>query len=115
MNNIDDFANHCRSMWFTAGSEQSKDLSFKDLFVMSTGLGGETGEVLECLKKCVRDEGVVEFDPVKLAKELGDAMYYWCMVCNYFGFLPSDILALNIHKNEDRAARGVEHGSGDDR
>lgn len=115
MTNIDDYAEWAMSTWSSKG-KTSQDLTFEDLFVMSTGLPGEVGEALEKLKKGVRDVHVGHvFDLEGFKKEMGDAIYYWTMLLNYFDVSPSEVLDMNKQKSEDRKARGVEHGSGDDR
>ncbi len=77
--------------------------SFKDLFVMSVGLGGETGEVLELLKKKVRDG---KHDQVALAKELGDVLYYLTRIADYHGMTLEEIMQINMDKLEKRRVGG---------
>jgi|SRR6185312_7386231 NTP pyrophosphatase (non-canonical NTP hydrolase) len=118
MTNIDDYADYAMSSWSSSKPvSKPEDLTDKDLYVMSLGFPGEVGEACEKLKKRVRDEGIpgCEFDKKAFMKEMGDAIYYWAMLLNYFGVKPSDVLAMNIEKSTDRRIRGVEHGSGDDR
>jgi NTP pyrophosphatase (non-canonical NTP hydrolase) len=79
---------------------------------MSLGLPEEVGEVLSVLKRRIRDDN---FDQDKMKKELGDVIHYWSMMCNYFGYKPSDIIDINIAKINDRRSRGALRGSGDDR
>ena len=79
---------------------------------MALGLAGETGEVMEILKKRVRDNF---FDKEALKKELGDVIHYWCRICSAFELLPSDVIQTNIDKITDRKARGVMRGSGNNR
>lgn len=50
-----------------------------------------------------------------MKKELGDVVHYWSMMCNYFGYKPSEILDMNIEKINDRRERGTLRGSGDNR
>lgn len=75
-------------------------------------LSSRCGEVLEQLKKRVRDD---TFDPDKFALAMGRLAQAWCAMANRFGLRPSDLLRANIDKVEDRAARGVLRGSGDNR
>lgn len=103
---IEDYAKWTRKMWL------SKDLKEKDLTIMTIGLGEEAGEVLGLLKKRVRDGNL---DLNNLKKELGDVIYYWAMLCNYFKISPVEVLATNMFKIEDRHRRGTLRGSGDDR
>lgn len=95
-----------RTMW------HSESLEERDLTIMSLGLAGETGEVIELLKKRVRDGNL---DLKNLTKELGDVLYYWSMLCNAFGISPTNVIDVNMDKLTSRHQRGTLHGSGDDR
>ncbi len=81
------------------------------------GLAGETGEVVETIKKLERnDGGVVSANTKeKLTKELGDVLWYVSQIATEFGLSLSEIAVENISKLEDRKARGVLHSSGDNR
>lgn len=95
-----------------SGSGRVEALSYCGL-----GLGGETGEVLEHLKKIVRDNDGVITDERRDAvfKELGDVIWYLGRLCTEFGFTFSDVAEANIAKLLDRLERNVIHGSGDNR
>jgi len=84
----------------------------RSLFVMSTGMAGETGETLEHIKKFVRDGHI---DLNKLQKELGDALYYLTRIALKFGLTLEGIMDCNHVKVTDRRSRGMIKGSGDDR
>ena len=94
------------------GNSHSNVLGLSDLFVMTAGLGGETGEVLEKLKKYVRDG---EYDRNLFAKELGDVLFYLTAIALRFEFTLEEIMQINVAKLTDRDARGVMRGSGDNR
>jgi NTP pyrophosphatase (non-canonical NTP hydrolase) len=106
---IDGYSAWAKKMWFSTGG---KDPAERDITIASLGLAGEVGEVMELLKKRVRDG---TFDEVNLKKELGDVIFYWARLCEMFGLTPSEVLQANIEKNESRKARGTQRGSGDDR
>ena len=106
---LDEYGAWTEKMWFASGSLEFGE---KDITVCSLGLAGETGEVMEILKKRVRDDF---FDKKHLVKELGDVLYYWARICKAFDILPSEVMALNVIKVEDRKERNVMSGSGDDR
>ncbi len=107
-----------RPVRFTATQgETVEELNFsfddlRSLYIMSTGLPGETGEVLEHLKKLIRDGNI---DLNALTKELGDALYYLTRIAGQFKISMSDVMAVNCVKVTDRRARGMIKGSGDDR
>jgi len=81
------------------------------------GLGGETGEVLETIKKIFRDgDGEInEETRKKLEKELGDVLWYLSNLTTELGLSLDEIAKGNLEKLASRKERGVLHGSGDDR
>jgi NTP pyrophosphatase (non-canonical NTP hydrolase) len=81
------------------------------------GLVGETGEIAEKFKKIYRDNnGQLSAEQVKdMQKELGDVLWYVNALCCYLGINLEDVAEANLHKVLDRKARGVTHGSGDNR
>lgn len=109
MKDIDQYGQYTVDRWFSA--DDNKD-PMRSLFIMTVGLGGETGEVLEKIKKFVRD-GTWDRDLV--IKELGDVAFYWARICRHFDIQPSEVLQANIDKLEGRRARGTMRGSGDTR
>lgn len=106
---LSEYATWAQEKWFGLGPDGFGD---RDITIMSLGLAGETGEVLEVLKKGIRDGNL---DMTNLKKELGDVLYYWTMICTTFGFTPEEVMQGNISKLEDRSKRNVMSGSGDDR
>lgn len=73
---------------------------------MTVGLAGETGEVMEILKKKVRD-GSFYFDEEEkehLVEELGDVLYYLTMICNRHEIRLSDVIDANVDKLNKRYA-----------
>lgn len=81
------------------------------------GLGGETGEVLEKIKKLFRDmNGAVtpEFREM-LKKELGDICWYMTRICTDVNINLEDVFITNQTKLLDRKVRGTLHGDGDNR
>ena len=81
------------------------------------GLGGEAGEVLEKFKKIIRDKnGVIDDDDaVKIAKELGDVLWYLARVCDVLEIEMDDVALLNIEKMKHRRDKNKIKGSGDER
>lgn len=114
MKDIDAYSAWAETKWFSAACDHGDDeyKFLRNLFIMSMGLGGETGEVLEYLKKYIRDGTL---DEKHLILELGDVMNYITAICRCFNILPSTVLAANVEKLESRLARGKQRGSGDDR
>lgn len=72
--------------------------------VAALGLAGETGEVLEHLKKHYRD-GKHPGNALKL--ELGDVLHYLTVIAGSYGWTLDQLAAANIEKLRVRdAARG---------
>lgn len=76
--------------------------ALRQLYIMATGLAGETGEVMEHLKKYVRDG---KLDRDALALELGDVLYYLVRIGAEFGFSLDEIQRRNVEKLMARRAR----------
>ena len=81
------------------------------------GLANEAGEVAGKVKKIVRDRRghISDADRDALALELGDVLWYLSEMCTRLGIRLEDVAARNIAKLDDRAARGVLSGDGDQR
>lgn len=81
------------------------------------GIGGETGELFENIKKHFRDDyGKMTKDRFnKIKKEMGDMLWYQARLADYFGIEFNEIARDNISKLLDRKKRKVIHGDGDDR
>ncbi|MBR5102226.1 MAG: nucleoside triphosphate pyrophosphohydrolase family protein [Muribaculaceae bacterium] len=81
------------------------------------GLAGETGEVVDKIKKVIRDRNG-EFDDesrLAIAHELGDVLWYIAAIAGDLGFDFDDIARMNVEKVLSRKARGTTHGQGDNR
>jgi NTP pyrophosphatase (non-canonical NTP hydrolase) len=90
------------------------------------GLAGEAGEVVEKVKKLVRDDEMPldeNFNTVtinaekrlEIARELGDVLFYVAMIADDIDYTLSEIAHMNTEKLADRKNRGQLRGSGDNR
>ena len=81
------------------------------------GANGEAGEVAEVVKKVIRDNNGVFDDAARnrLAKEIGDVLWYLAETATQAGLSLGDIASANYAKLKDRKERGVLRGSGDER
>lgn len=81
------------------------------------GIAGETGEVIEKVKKILRDDKCIltpeRREAIKM--ELGDVLWYLSALALELGLTLEEVALSNIDKFKDRNERGVVHGSGDDR
>ena len=84
-------------------------------------LAGEAGEVAEKLGKLMRDESYLPGGRLNdeqrsaLAGELGDVLWYVANLAADLDLRLDEVAAKNLAKLASRKARGVLHGSGDDR
>ena len=81
------------------------------------GLAEEAGEVSGKFAKAVRDEnGVISAERKEaIKKELGDVCWFIAEISTLLGFTLEDVMQGNLDKLASRKARGVLHGSGDNR
>ncbi len=87
------------------------------LMYLCLGLAGESGEVIEKIKKIIRnDKGAVsEEKRMDLKKEMGDVLWYLSELARTLELSFSDVAAANIQKLADRQERGVIKSEGDSR
>lgn len=82
------------------------------------GLAGESGEVVDKIKKILRDNDgdfTIPEKRIEIAKELGDVLWYCTAIADDLGFDLEMIAEMNIDKILSRRERGVLQGSGDNR
>jgi NTP pyrophosphatase (non-canonical NTP hydrolase) len=97
--------------------EQCKKMNIPLWIYPALGLAGETGEVVEKIKKIIRDnEGTIPAETYELLiKEMGDVLWYLARLSDEFGISLSTIAKKNLEKLLDRKKRNTIHGSGDKR
>jgi len=78
------------------------------------GLAGETGEILNKIKKIYRDQGGFLSDEVreKLGDEIGDVLWYVAQLATSLELELNEIALDNLAKLKSRKERGVLGGSG---
>lgn len=92
-----------------------------NLIYPALGLAGESGEVVDKIKKMWRNRGITAGDSVNaeehiaLVKELGDVMWYVAALASELRVSMEYIAETNITKLRDRQARGVIKSEGDNR
>lgn len=81
------------------------------------GLGGESGEVLDKIKKVIRDgTGEPNSEEIRsLMLEMGDVLWYLANMADDLGFTLEEVAKSNLEKLWDRQERGKIGGSGDNR
>lgn len=89
----------------------------KNFVYPTLGLAGETGEVVEKIKRILRDKEL-KIDKAtrqELAKEMGDVLWYLAQLATELGLSLDEIASQNIKKLSSRQKRGELHGKGDNR
>lgn len=81
------------------------------------GLAGETGELIEKVKKVIRnDKSVLTSEKRELIKlEIGDVLWYLSQLARTMDISFGDAAEANIKKLADRAERDVIKSEGDTR
>ena len=100
--------------WCVEGVLPSTATPQLPLIYPTLGLVGEAGEFADKVKKMIRD-GITGNVYEELAKELGDVLWYLSVCAEYIGFDLSTIVDMNMEKLNDRRARDMVHGEGDNR
>lgn len=71
------------------------------------GLGSETGELQEIVKKITFQGKPLNDETVfHMKRELGDIMWYWINACRALNLDPNDVIAENVRKLEARYPGG---------
>ena len=74
------------------------------------GLAGETGEVVDIVKKAMFHGARMDF--VHLEEEIGDVMYYLQALATFWGLTLDEAMAKNVVKLEKRYPNGFVEGGG---
>ncbi len=108
-----DFNEYQKQAWKTAIYPNKGN----NIFYPALGLGGECGEVLEKIKKIMRDnEGEIsEKKKEELMKEMGDVFWYLAALATELNLNLNEIAEKNISKLNSRKERDILHGEGDNR
>lgn len=70
------------------------------LVVHSLGIIGEVGEVIDCIKKGLRDEA--PFDTEHIKEELGDVLWYICNIATDLHIDMQEVIDMNVDKIKRR-------------
>lgn len=96
---------------------QTHNLNTVGFLDKALGLAGESGEVVDKIKKILRDQAgnFTEENRREIEKELGDVLWYVANTALYLGMPLSEVAQMNLDKLASRAARELIHGEGDER
>lgn len=84
----------------------SKMTKSNKLANFSMGLAGESGEIIDILKKHLYQGHDVNIN--ELASEIGDLAWYLCNIANVFNINLSDVMDANIAKLKARYPSGFD-------
>ena len=77
------------------------------LLTAAIGLGSETGEFQEIVKKIMfQGKPLNEENIFHMKRELGDIMWYWVNACRALHLDPNEVIAENVRKLESRYPGG---------
>lgn len=87
--------------------QRESNVSISLLLTGVIGLGAESGELQEIVKKMVfQGKPLNEENIFHMKRELGDIMWYWINTCRALGLDPNDVVAENVRKLEARYPGG---------
>ena len=79
------------------------------LLTAALGLGSETGEFVEIVKKMILQGKPASDDNIfHMKRELGDIMWYWTTACASLGLDPFEVISENQKKLEARYGESFE-------
>lgn len=81
----------------------SLDPPEKEILTWGLGITGEAGDVASCIKKTLIHDNDQR---AGIRENIGDAMWYMAMICNYFGWNLQEILDENVEKLKKRYPNG---------
>ncbi len=87
--------------------QHGPDINVPLLITGALGLGAESGELQEIVKKMLFQGKPLNDDNLfHMKRELGDIMWYWINACAALGLDPNDVIAENVRKLEARYPGG---------
>jgi len=89
--------------------ESESDIKMPRLLTAALGLGSETGEFVEIVKKMILQGKPPSEDNIfHMKRELGDIMWYWATACSSLGLDPYEVIHENQVKLEARYGEKFE-------
>jgi len=97
-----DFETYVKEVHRTCSITDQREL----LTLTALGLAGETGEIVDELKKVLYHGH--ELDTGKLRKELGDLFWYLVLLCDTLDLTLDDVMQANVEKLRKRYPDGFD-------
>jgi len=91
--------------------EENSDIKTPRLLTAALGLGSETGEFVEIVKKMfLQGKPPTEDNIFHMKRELGDIMWYWVTACASLNLDPYEVISENQEKLAARYGEKFEVG-----
>jgi NTP pyrophosphatase (non-canonical NTP hydrolase) len=101
-NNYDNLHNRIKEL-----RDDPNCINISLLLTAAIGLGSETGEFQEIVKKIIFQEKPISQETLfHMKRELGDIMWYWTNACRALNLNPNDVIAENVNKLKARYPDG---------
>jgi NTP pyrophosphatase (non-canonical NTP hydrolase) len=92
---------------YIGDGKHGPDMNVPLALTAAIGLGSESGEFSEIIKKIMfQGKPFNDENLAKLKSELGDIIWYWTNACRAFGFDPNEVIAENVAKLQARYPGG---------
>ena len=89
--------------------EENSHIKTPRLLTAALGLGSETGEFVEIVKKMfLQGKPATEDNIFHMKRELGDIMWYWVTACASLGLDPYEVISENQEKLAARYGKKFE-------
>jgi NTP pyrophosphatase (non-canonical NTP hydrolase) len=94
-------------MWDDKLEEKGPSINVPLLLTSAIGLGSESGEFQEIVKKLFfQGKPLTEETKFHMKRELGDIMWYWTNACRALNLDPNDVISENVTKLKARYPSG---------
>lgn len=93
--------------WDSTTQTRCPTINVSLLLTAGLGLGSESGEFQEIVKKIFFQGKSLNEDAIfHMKRELGDIIWYWINACRSLGLNPNDVITENVSKLESRYPGG---------
>jgi len=79
------------------------DTKEKEILTWGLGIAGEAGDVASCIKKTFAHDNDQK---AGIRENIGDALWYAAMICNFFEWDMQEVLNENLNKLKKRYPQG---------
>jgi len=94
-------------MWDDKIEEKGPSINVPLLLTSAIGLGSESGEFQEIVKKLFfQGKPLTEETVFHMKRELGDVIWYWTNACRALNLDPNDVISENVTKLKARYPTG---------